>query len=87
MTKTLNNDLNSDWCTRPSDERKIALVVTCVILQCPLQWQGPWHTWQAQAESKPTGATFLIHLHNNQLRIKHNGQYKAALSPSFLLLI
>lgn len=80
--------LNSNWCTRASDERRtLALVVTCVILQCPLWWQGPWNTWQAQAESKSTGATFLTHLYNNQQRMKHKGQYKAALSPSFLLLI
>lgn len=64
-----------------------AVAVTCVILQCPLRWQGPWHTRQVQAESKSTGATFLTHHCNNQLRIQHKGQYKAALSPEFLLLI
>lgn len=59
-----------------------------LVLSCNnTRWQGPWHTRQVQAESKSTEATFLTHLHNNQLRIKHKSQHKAALSPSFLLLI
>lgn len=73
--------LNIYWCTRASDERRTtALVVTRVILQCPLRWQGLWHTWKVQAESKSTGATFLTHLRNNQLRIKQRSVQSSTVS-------
>lgn len=46
MTNTLMI-LNSNWYTRSSDERGTIALVTCAILQCPLQRQGPWIIKQA----------------------------------------